>query len=221
MWDLKLGRKKKAELTNFECQGYEGCNELRDFLEEEFISKVIYKLGYDGEDLSDRNPIEDYNNPMSARMLMGVLKYFNDFTLRPTETSHINIDADKELIHVFLNCHGESVKDALSQPVPRGYFEASLYQNLLDNLGIPDEIEIDLQKLLTHRLLEEGNPHGPLILLANITRNFTALGQKLDGQISFVKDPVTLSKLDFKNLQRPEIKNVTSNSDSLDQIAIK
>jgi len=53
---------------------------------------------------------------------------------------------------------------------------------------------------LTHRLIEHGNPYGPLILLANITRNFTALGTKLDGQISFVKDPVTLSKLNYKNL---------------------
>lgn len=200
MWDLKLGRKQKAELANFECIGYEGCNELRDFLEDTLISKVIYKLAFDGEDISKRNPIEDYDNPMSARMLMGVLRYFNDFTQRPTETSHINIDANKEIIHVFMNCHGESVQSSLSNSIPSGYFELSFYQNLLDNLGIPDEIEIDLQKLLTHRLIEHGNPYGPLILLANITRNFTALGTKLDGQISFVKDPVTLSKLNYKNL---------------------
>lgn len=200
MWDLKLGRKQKAELSNFECIGYEGCNEFRDFLEDTLISKVIYKLAFDGEDISKRNPMEDYDNPMSARMLMGVLRYFNDFTQRPTETSHINIDANKEIIHVFMNCHGESVKSSLSNPIPSGYFELSFYQNLLDNLGIPDEIEIDLQKLLTHRLIEHGNPYGPLILLANITRNFTALGTKLDGQISFVKDPVTLSKLNYKNL---------------------
>ena len=80
MWDLRLGRKQKAELTGFECRGHESCNELRDFLQDELIKKVIYQLGYDGEDYTTRNPIDDYKSPMSARMLMGVLRYINDFT---------------------------------------------------------------------------------------------------------------------------------------------
>ena len=90
------------------------------------------------------NPIDDYKSPMSARQLMGVLKYINDFASRPMETLHAMVNAEKEVVHLFFNCHAESVGDALTKAVPAGYFEASFYQNLLDNLGIPDEIEVDI-----------------------------------------------------------------------------
>jgi len=43
------------------------------------VAKVIYQLGYEGEDYTKRNPIDDYKSPMAARMLMGMLKYINDF----------------------------------------------------------------------------------------------------------------------------------------------
>lgn len=75
---------------------------------------------------------------------MGLLKYINDVAERPAETLHVNVDASKEVVHLFFNCHAESVKDALSKEMRSGYFEASFYQNLLDNLGIPDEIEADI-----------------------------------------------------------------------------
>lgn len=94
---------------------------------------------------------------MSARMLMGVLKYINDFAERPTETLHVSIDNEKQIINLFFNCHAESIQDALSKDLPQGYFEVSFYQNLLDNMGVPDEIEVELTELRTHRIREHGN----------------------------------------------------------------
>lgn len=81
---------------------------------------------------------------MAARMLMGMLKYINDIGQRPAETLHVHVNSEKEAVYFFFNCHAESVKDALSKEMRPGYFEASFYQNLLDNLGIPDEIELDV-----------------------------------------------------------------------------
>lgn len=142
------------------------------------MTKVIYQIGYEGEDISKKNPIDDYKSPMSARMLMGLLKYINDVAERPAETLHVNVDASKEVVHLFFNCHAESVKDALSKEMRSGYFEASFYQNLLDNLGIPDEIEADIKELLKHKLREHGNKIGPLNLIADTIEGYEKSGMK-------------------------------------------
>lgn len=66
---MSLGRKKRAELLNFACVDYSRCQEIRDFLQEQFPSKVIYRLNnVDGEASKEEgSPIDDYKNPMSAR----------------------------------------------------------------------------------------------------------------------------------------------------------
>lgn len=152
---------------------------------------------------------------------MGVLKYINDVASRPTETLHAAVNAEKEVVHLFFNCHAESVKDALTKEVPAGYFEASFYQNLLDGLGIPDEVEVDIEKLMKHPILEHGKADGPLRMLADAVSAYSALGQQLKGQLSLSKDPITLSKMDHSVLQRPQIANVTGKGGDLDRISIK
>lgn len=88
---------------------------------------------------------------MAARMLIGMLKYINDVGSRPADTLHINVTSnEKKTLYFFINCNAESVEDAMSKPIRDGYFEASFYQNLLDNLGIPDEIELDVEELMNH-----------------------------------------------------------------------
>jgi len=105
---------------------------------------------------------------------MGLLKYADDFAARPMDTLHVMVSKEKELIYLFFNCHGGSIRDALEKPVPAGYTELSFYQNLLDNLGIPDEIEIDLQKLMRNPVLRPlqamvyGDPDGPMHMLAEL-----------------------------------------------------
>ena len=225
MWNAVLRRKQIATLVNFECKGYSRCEEIKDFLENQFAEKVIYQIAVEGtQDGEKRDPIEDYKSPMSARMLMGLLKYINDFAIRPTETLHVNINNEKQVIHLFFNCHAESIKDALSKDLPQGYFEVNLYQNLLDNLGIPDEIEIDIAELRNHNIRENGNQKGPLNMLMNAIssyENATYNVNGINGQMSFVKDPATLQKLDFRQLQKPEIRNVTGvRDDGLDQITV-
>ena len=93
------------------------------------------------------------------------------------ETTHVNIDPTKEVVHIFMNCHAESIKDALTKEVRAGYFETSFYQNLLDNLGIPDDIEIDLDQLLKHSVIENGRQDGPLALIAKATKEYAAAGK--------------------------------------------
>ena len=88
---------------------------------------MIYKLAFEDEDISKRDAIEDYKGPMAARMLMGVLKYINDVANRPSETLHVNLNTEKDVYHIFFNCHAESIKDALSKPMRSGYFETSIY----------------------------------------------------------------------------------------------
>ena len=118
--------------------------------------KVIYQLSIEGQAKIDKSPIDDYKNPMAARQLLGVLKYINDFTVRPINTLHPLVNQEKQVVHLFFNCHTKSIMDALTKPVPTGYFEASFYQNLLDNLGIPDEIDVDLDELREHPIVKNG-----------------------------------------------------------------
>jgi len=152
MWHLRLGRNKRAELKGFSCKNYGKCEELKQFIIQELPKKVIYHASAEAGGVSD-DPAADYRSPMAARQLMGLLKYVDDFVARPMDTLHVMVSKENELIHLFFNCHGGSIRDALEKPVPAGYVELSFYQNLLDNLGIPDEIEIDLQKLMHHPTL--------------------------------------------------------------------
>lgn len=108
----------------------------------------IFYNGRSEIDLANLDSIDDFKSPMAARQLIGVLRYINDFSQRPMNTLHVMTDPERELAHLFFNCHKASVLDVLSKPVPSGYFEVSASQNLFDNLGVPDEIEVDVQDLM-------------------------------------------------------------------------
>lgn len=123
---LRLERNKKpAELSNFKCDNYNKCAELKDFLMNKLQSDVFYHIREEGQPAG--NPIADYNNSMSARQLMGVLRYINDFAARPMDTLHSVVNPTKKVVHLFFNCHAESIHDALTKEVPSGYFEVSFY----------------------------------------------------------------------------------------------
>ena len=110
----------------------------------------------------------------------------------------------------------------MSKPIRDGYFEASFYQNLLDNLGIPDEIELDVEELLNHQITQElkqlrnetenkAEVKKPISMIADTILNYQQQGMpNIKGQLSFVKDPATLSKMNLKAIQKPEIQNITA-----------
>lgn len=159
---------------------------------------------------------------MAARQLIGFLRYINDFTRRSMNTLHVMTDPEKELTHLFFNCHKASVLDVLSKPVPSGYIEVSASQNLFDNMGVPDEIEVDVQDLMQHRIVDikqnegpydkqrEKQDNGPMAILAYVLILHYGLDIDLYGQVSLSKDPVILAHLDHSQLQTPGIRNVSA-----------
>ena len=115
-YHLKLGRKKQAQVTKFVCKGMNRCDDVQNFLQNEFPKKVLYNI-YEEGSVWDRNPIEDYWSPNSARMFMGVLHYINDFSEKLKETMHVEINSERQIVWAFFNCHGDSVRDAMSKEV--------------------------------------------------------------------------------------------------------
>jgi len=196
MWHLRLGQKRAARLVKFACHDYSRCEEISEFLQQKFAPKVLHNVAVDGVAF-EGSPLDDYKRPMAARQLIGVLRYINDFASRPTDTLHAMVNAEQEVVRLFFNCHADSVRDALAKEVPAGYFEASFYQNLLDNLGIPDAVEVDIEQLMKHRIIDHGDRRGPLHMIAQEVAAYGTQGLELKGQLSLSKDPVTLSKIDM------------------------
>jgi hypothetical protein len=91
--------------------------------------------------LTFTNPSEiGFDQPSSARMLLGVIGYINDFNSREYDTMHAQIDAHNEVLQMFFNCKSSSVDEVLSKPsIGRKHSEVSFSQNFLDNLGFPME----------------------------------------------------------------------------------
>ena len=131
------------------------------------------------------------------RKLMGLLNYINDFTARKIETLHVEVDGKHQNLFLFFNCKKSSVEDVLAAPVDADISEINFSQNLLDNLGMPHEVEIDLDRLKTKL--------GP---------DFTFMDKKIldqpgrmemipSGVLRFTKDPVTLANIDHSGFQTP------------------
>jgi hypothetical protein len=80
-----------------------------------------------------------YDEPTSARALLGLMGYINDFTERPIETTHM-MTTPNHSIQMFFNCKKASIESVLSKSISRERTEISFMQNLLDNLGYPHEI---------------------------------------------------------------------------------
>lgn len=60
-------------------------------------------------------------------------------------------------------------------------------------------------------------------MIADTILGYQAQGMTfMKGQLSFMKDPATLSKMNLKSIQKPEIQNITASApDQMDDIAIK
>jgi hypothetical protein len=68
----------------------------------------------------------------------------------------MSVNEKKKNLNIFVNCKKESILAVLENPIPSNKVEASYSQNLLDNFGLPNELEVDLHKILTnHKFLTE------------------------------------------------------------------
>lgn len=94
--------------------------------------------------------------------------------------------------NIFANCKKESVETIYANPIPANKVEVSFSQNLLDNLGQPNELYFDLSRVneLRGALGIEKENHEAL-------EKYQPL---LDGtKIRFVKDPKILAQLDLSS----------------------
>jgi hypothetical protein len=111
---------------------------------------MVFPFGKSEFDLANRDPGHDYMGPHASRAYIGLFRFINEITSHPTNSLHIEVNPRQRVFHAFFNCHEESVLDALSKPLKQGYFELSYYQNIFDNLGIPDELEIETDHIINH-----------------------------------------------------------------------
>lgn len=178
MWKLELGYNPTADISSFGCKESDSkCSEILKFLKIDLPHLVITHL----------EPEEHaYDQPISARSLLGLMGYINDFTERPIETTHMQMTADHSL-QMFFNCKKDSIESVLSKPIGRDTTEFSFMQNLLDNFGFPHEITITTDEIY-EKALEKG-----LMDPVEDSKKELAMG----ATIRFTKDPLTLSKLKY------------------------
>ena len=178
MWKLELGYNQVADVTNFSCKESDSkCSEILKFLKNDLSHLVITHL----------EPGEHaYDQPISARSLLGLMGYINDFTDRPIETTHMQMTPDHSL-QMFFNCKKDSIESVLSKPIGRDTTEFSFMQNLLDNFGFPHEITMTTDEIYA-KALEKG-----LIDPVEDSKKDMAMG----ATIRFTKDPLTLAKLNY------------------------
>ena len=50
-------------------------------------------------------------------------------------------------MNIFINCKRESVETIYANPIPANKVEISFFQNLLDNIGMPNELYFDLTRI--------------------------------------------------------------------------
>lgn len=108
-----------------------------------------------------------YDQPYSARSLLGLLGYINDFTERDIETTHVSVSPKVGNLNIFINCKKESVETIYANPIPANKVELSFFQNLLDNLGMPNELYFDLGRIKEfkkkHKIPDEADAHLPML----------------------------------------------------------
>ena len=100
-----------------------------------------------------------------------------------------------DALALFFNCKKDSVEEVLAGNIQREYLEISLAQNILDQLGIPHEVKIDLDELK-----EE---------IAEIPDDVKKLIPS-GVEIYFTKDPKTLDQIDYSKFQTTKVLNTTA-----------
>lgn len=114
----------------------------------------------------------------------------------------MHFEIDNNAMNYYCNCKDESIEDSLSKPVPYDFINLRFYQNILDGGLLPFDFEIDLQTVIN-----KFKPQFPDII-EKVESAGKMLGLSFEGQISIIKDPITLAAME--NLAKPTIKNTTN-----------
>ena len=134
---MSLGHSDKARLAEWKCFGDEpSCNILKNYIENDLVKLV---LPFDQEYV--------YDQPHAFRQLSGLINYINEFSSHEFNTLHV-MTHKNDAMALFFNCKKDSVEEVLAGNVQRDYLEVSLAQNILDQLGIPHEIKLDLDETI-------------------------------------------------------------------------
>lgn len=100
-WNLSLQYSPVTTVSKFECkQDKKWCQKVQEYL----------RVGL-AADLMPFSSENGFDQPGSARMLLGVLGYINDFVGREIETLHPIVSDG--VLQMFFNCHQASIKDVL------------------------------------------------------------------------------------------------------------
>lgn len=83
---------------------------------EENIPKTVLTFLNKGE--------HGFDQPTSARYILGMIEYVNDFTDRLLETLHPMVEND--VLNLFFNCKKDSVEEVLKKPISRDHAEISV-----------------------------------------------------------------------------------------------
>ena len=141
MENKNLHLKHKTKVSNFVCK-IASCDDIVSYLESDFFDDMILEKG-----------LHPYDLPSATRMLLGALDYLQDFNSRDYETSYIM--AQENSLAMFFNCKKSSIMEVLEKPVQRSHSEVSLSQNLLDNLGFPNDVVFSTDEILENPKIKD------------------------------------------------------------------
>jgi len=84
---------------------------------------------------------------------MGILGYINDFIARDFNFFHASVD--QTILNMFFNCKESSISGVLAKPVSSNFAEVSFMQNLLDQFGISEDLELQVQDILSQDRMKQ------------------------------------------------------------------
>ena len=182
----------KAKMVEYQCNdAAKACDALKWHLQKNIPRTVLTFLNqYE----------EDFDQPTTARYLLGLIKYVNALTDRDLETLHPMVEND--VLNVFLNCKRASVEAVLKKPIARDHAEVSASQNLLDQVFFPHEIVIEMRDLVALPQMHHDN--------------WKYKGMIPDGQFALVRDPRIIDQMNFtstpsnKSVRAPGVTNTTN-----------
>ena len=226
--DSSYSKKRPLELTfektltldtdSFICKfSTDECFKIKAKFEEGVPSAILSSLSrFSLEAAVEHHHASLFDEPTSARMVLGWLQWVNRFNQDPAGALlTINLD-DAQGLNIFFNCATDTIKNAVSRkPVAPKIATLSSEQNTLEWL-YPYDINIDLEEFLEVYIKEN---------YAEIYEKIDNYGIRLKGQARVTKDLEALSSLDYSKLKPTGIFNTTSfatrNGHSMDKISLR
>ena len=108
--NFSLGFMEQSEILSFDCNHGDleltWCDNVRHFLKHNFVKEVLTF------DQPDESP---FDQPFSARQLLGLLRYLKDFPEQEFEQLRALNSPEKQTLFLFFNCHQASIRSILGK----------------------------------------------------------------------------------------------------------